>query len=418
MLLSDSLYGEIELDAEIYDLMRCPLVQRLRYIRLSNIDSLSMPGIANISRYEHSIGVAYLASKVGFSHLLPRNDKLVIEAAGLIHDTAITPFGHLAEEALRYVSSDYDHEAKWSLLLGPESSDELGGVDLQLYLGRESGLRRWAYRTFERDAEHYLEKIFDAVKGTGDYGKCIATDIDLDNLDNVTRIAHHMGIEVDHNLPLLIASKMVQFTMNREIIFSDDSIDLIEQWLQLREKVYNRLMLSRDDFCGKAMLLFASVSAYEKGYIAPSDWILTDQEFMARLLSIKDNDISKSVERWMLYDLWSLSELVWMHGKPPDFRQIYSFSEEISRMIGRTCFAYRIKDKRTRSLSLHLSSGKQVILGKDPSMWLLGVASPVRRNFSSDENNRIAEIASTFFSTIYLGTSTLIKRHASLFDMG
>src|SRR6266511_2702497 len=371
MLLSDSLYGEIELDAEIYDLMRCPLVQRLRYIRLSNIDSLSMPGIANISRYEHSIGVAYLASKVGFSHLLPRNDKLVIEAAGLIHDTAITPFGHLAEEALRYVSSDYDHEAKWSLLLGPESSDELGGVDLQLYLGRESGLRRWAYRTFERDAEHYLEKIFDAVKGTGDYGKCIATDIDLDNLDNVTRIAHHMGIEVDHNLPLLIASKMVQFTMNREIIFSDDSIDLIEQWLQLREKVYNCLMLSRDDFCGKAMLLFSS-----------------------------------------------LSELVWMHGKPPDFRQIYSFSEDISRMIGRTCFAYRIKDKRTRSLSLHLSSGKQVILGKDPSMWLLGVASPVRRNFSSDENNRIAEIASTFFSTIYLGTSTLSKRHASLFDMG
>src|SRR6267142_15615 len=98
--IMDALYGEIEVPAEISDLLGCPLVQRLRRIRQSNIDSLSMPGIANISRYEHSIGVAYLASRIGFRNHISNDDLLVVQAASLIHDTGITPFGHLAEEAL------------------------------------------------------------------------------------------------------------------------------------------------------------------------------------------------------------------------------------------------------------------------------------------------------------------------------
>src|SRR5687767_4332179 len=96
--IMDALYGEIEFSSEIYELMGCPLVQRLRRIRLSNIDSVSMPGIANGSRYEHSIGVAYLASRLGFRNRISKSDLLVIQAAGLIHDSAITPFCHLAEE--------------------------------------------------------------------------------------------------------------------------------------------------------------------------------------------------------------------------------------------------------------------------------------------------------------------------------
>src|SRR5947209_19956686 len=98
--IQDPLYGEIELCPEIHGLVRRALVQRLRQIRLSNIDSMSMPGIANISRYEHSVGVAYLAAQIGFQHRIPLTDRLILQAAGLIHDTAITPFGHLVEESL------------------------------------------------------------------------------------------------------------------------------------------------------------------------------------------------------------------------------------------------------------------------------------------------------------------------------
>ena len=45
----DPLYGEICLSSPVAELVLCPALQRLREIRLSNIDSVRMPGIANVS---------------------------------------------------------------------------------------------------------------------------------------------------------------------------------------------------------------------------------------------------------------------------------------------------------------------------------------------------------------------------------
>jgi HD superfamily phosphohydrolase len=415
--IQDALYGEIEICQEIYELIKCPLVQRLRQVRLSNIDSICMPGIANISRYEHSVGVAYLASQVGFQDSISPRDRLIVQAAGLIHDTAITPFGHLAEEALNYLGENYAHEAKWSVLFGSSDVKELGGIDLQVYLGRESGLRPWANNTFSIHAERILNEILDALMGKGKYGQCIAGEIDLDNLDNVTRIAFHMGLEVDRKLPLRIAQSIERVEGTIGPIFTDQSVNSITQWLQLREDVYNKLMLSRDDFCGKVMLIYSSVLAFEREYLTPTDWILTDSDFIQRLLDRSDKEIKDTVSRWLLGDLWSLSELFWLEGQPADFNQTYTFAKVISEALGRRCFAYRIKDKRNRKLSVNLASGELLSLGESPTKWLLGVASPIRKDFSSNENKRIASIAEEFFKTHFLGYSRVAESYATLFEV-
>lgn len=411
----DPLYGEIEICPEIHGLVRRALVQRLRQIRLSNIDSMSMPGIANISRYEHSVGVAYLASQIGFRHHISLRDRLVIQAAGLIHDTAITPFGHLVEEALHYLGSDYKHEAKWSLLLESNEAKELGGIELQMYVGYESGLRSWADDTFGINAEEVLEEVSKAVKGEGKYGKCIAGEMDLDNLDNVTRVAFHMGLDVDPKLPLRIAQSIEGAEEGVGAVFSNRSGNLITQWLQLREDVYNRLMLSREDFCGKVMLIYSSVLALEKGIISPSDWVLTDSTFIQRLLDCLDQEVSRTVKRWLVGDVWSLSELFWLEGKSASYDRIYTFSKVISESLGRRCFAYGIKDKRTRKLSLSLSSGELLNIGEAPSKWLLGVASPIGKGFSNDETKHITSTAAEFFSTQFLGYSNVPESLVTLF---
>jgi HD superfamily phosphohydrolase len=168
-----------------------------------------MPGIANISRYEHAIGAAYLASRVGFISRISRADALVLQAAAMLHDTAITAFGHLVEEALHYVSAQFDHEMKLSMLFQNSSDVELGGIDLQLYLGHESGIRAWAERTFGAEANDRLRAITATLTGKGRFGRCIVGDVDLDNLDNLTRIAFHMGLDVDRRLPLRIAARIV-----------------------------------------------------------------------------------------------------------------------------------------------------------------------------------------------------------------
>jgi HD superfamily phosphohydrolase len=411
----DALYGEIELCSEIYELIKCPLVQRLRQIRLSNIDSMSMPGIANVSRYEHSVGVAYLASQIGFQHRLPQNDRLIIQAAALLHDTAITPFGHLVEEAIRYLGWDYKHEAKWSILFGSSEVKELGGIDLQVYLGHESGLRRWGNKTFGVNAEGVLKEILDAIMGQGRYGQCIAGEMDLDNLDNVMRIAYHMGLPVNRHLPLAIAQSIEGAGENTGAVFSDDSVGLIAQWLQLREDVYNKLMLSRADFCGKVMLISASILALERGYLSPTEWVLTDSMFIQRLLDCPEKDIQDAVKRWLLDDMWPLSELLWLEGQPADFSKTYAFAKVISDALNRRCFAYRIKDKRNRKLSLNLASGKCLSIGEAPSKWVLGIASPVRKEFSNDDNKLIASVAADFFSTHFIEYTRVAEAHAGLF---
>jgi HD superfamily phosphohydrolase len=415
--IMDALYGEIEVPAEINDLLGCPLVQRLRRIRQSNIDSLSMPGIANISRYEHSIGVAYLASRIGFRNRISNADRLIIQAAGLIHDTAITPFGHLAEEALHYIGSSYKHEKQWDTLFGSNDEDELGGVDLQLYLGHESGLRRWAHRAFGIEAETALQEIFGAIIGKGRFGKCISGEVDLDNLDNVVRIAYHMGLDVDRQLPLKIAERVIDSNETEGAIFTDDAIDHIVAWLAIRETVYNHLMLSRDDFCGKAMLLFAIVLAFKKDHLAPSDWKITDDDLIGCLLATGDEEITSTVKRWLLRDLWALSDLFWLEGDAPNYTDIYSFSNSLSKELGRPCFAYRIKDKRTRAVPLVLASGRHVELGRCPKTWLLGIASPLKKSFTSEDNHVLVKLASSYFSTRFMGKPASQEANQSLFEI-
>ena len=390
----DSLYGEMVFGGEIADLISRPLIQRLRRIRLSNIDSPSMPGIANVSRYEHSLGCAYLATHVGFYRPLPVGQKVCFQAAALLHDSAITPFGHLAEEALGYVDAHFDHEAKWSVLLAGEDST-VGGVGLQLYYGHASGLSEWALKTFGNESQAMLEGIVGAIKGNGKFGRCVAGDIDLDNLDNVTRIAFHMGLKNDPNLPISVATRMRDVDERGHVIYSDDAEDDIVEWLRIRDAVYSRLMLSELDFCGKVMLLYASVKGFEAGVLSAQDWVLTDSQFLERLVACNHKEIRETALRWLMGKPWDLTQLFWMEGDAPTFGELRRFSSVLTAELGQPYFAYGIKDKRQRKLNVKFTSGRVATFGKESHKWLLGAGSP--RSVSNDDNVKIARLAGEFF---------------------
>src|SRR5215471_18021204 len=85
----DPLYGPIEFSPEMAELIAAPIVQRLRGIRLSNIDSVAMPGLAGVTRFEHSLGVLHIASRTRASFALSEGDRLVLQAAALLHDSLI-----------------------------------------------------------------------------------------------------------------------------------------------------------------------------------------------------------------------------------------------------------------------------------------------------------------------------------------
>jgi len=396
----DALYGRVKLDQTTSDLVCTPVVQRLRDVRLSNVDSISMPGIANLTRYEHSLGVAHLAGMVNLRRRLSDEDRSVLIAAGLLHDAAIAPFGHLFEEALEYVAENFHHEDKWSLLRATFNPQEVGGFGMQVLHGRDSGLQRWADRHFKSRADVVLDTIFEAVKGGGPLGKCIAGDMDLDNLDNVTRIAYHMGLELRRTLPLDIVQAVIDVT-DGGVTFAESALALVSEWLDLRSQVYERLMMSPEDFCGKSMLLYAFVHAYEAGELFCTDWKLTDREIITRLLASRVEGVKETTQRWLSGEPWEVSPLMWFDGEPPSYAVVRRF---VTERFGtnKRAFAYRIKDKRVRQTRIVTGSGTVTVLGTRPARWLFGVAAAGRTTIRAREDGHLIADAEKFFGVRFL----------------
>ena len=342
----DSLYGEVRFEGALRKLIFTPAVQRLRHVRLSNVDSMSLPGFAGPTRYEHALGAADVAAHLGFFGTLTAEERTTLQAAAVIHDTAITPYGHLIEEAFAYVGRPFDHERKWEQLSDEEYSADPGGAQSQIYLGYESGFRSWAEAVFGRGSWRApLASIMAAVRGAGPYGRVIAGELDVDNIDNVTRAAFHMGISCERELPRRLAGSIRGVEGTRPVVDKRD-VGLISCWLDLRRAVYSKLMLAEMDYSGKAMLVAAATAACEDGLITADDWRLTDPEFTQLLLSSGSERAKGPLRQWLLGDLWPLSDMVWMKGRVPTLSEVYRFSQELSEEIGR-CMAYRIKDKET-----------------------------------------------------------------------
>jgi HD superfamily phosphohydrolase len=404
----DTLYGVVRLDDELAALTRQPIVQRLRHVRLSNIDSIDLPGIANLSRYEHSLGVAYLASKVGFRGRLAQSDDLVFRASALLHDCAITAFGHLVEEAFQYVGTGFNHEERLRVIASGRAVEEILGTDCQILLGRQNGLSQWS-RTVTRSAaggDQMVGNIIEHIRGGGRFGKIISGDIDLDNIDNVFRMAYHLGLEIDTNTPVRLAAAIIDCDARSGPVFLQSAERDIQTWRSTRSAVYEHLMLAARDFTGKAMMLFATVRAFEDGEIKILDWSLTDFQYLDELLSSTVNDTKETAARWITGELWDFTPLQWMHGERPDYTRIRAFSTELSKRLDRTCFAYGIKDKRDRRLVISFDDGSQRAFGFNPRQWVLGVGSPERRTFTAAETKTTFELAQTYFGTEVVGPAS------------
>ena len=389
--VSDTLYGAVMFDERLTSLIMRPVVQRLRHVRLSNVDSVAMPGIAHLSRFEHVLGVSQLVRHLSFASTLTPDDRTTLEAAAVLHDWAISPYGHIVEEAFAYAGLRFDHEDKLLELVEHENAEEAGGISRQLFLGRETGLEQWAQETFgPRSAGLRLREITDWIRGRGRFGKLISSEMDLDNLDNVTRIAFHMGLPTDRALPVRIASSIIHMSEETGMpVFRKGASEHIVAWLDLRASVYNNLMRAEPDFAMKIMVLYAAVFAIKHDDIRIRDWNLTDREFVNLLLTSKSLECRETTVRWLAGEYWETSALCWVEGERPSYPELLSFSEEISEALGRACFAYGIKDKRQRQLSILVAEDDPISLGTKSAKWLAGVGSPVRRAFTVREQQLI-----------------------------
>ncbi|MCF0074433.1 hypothetical protein LZD49_28370 [Dyadobacter sp. CY261] len=299
----DTLYGRIYLPDYVWEVLATPEVQRLREIRLCNINSLCLTGGANINRYEHAIGTCYLAIKCYESWILKRsfspNEVKAFVVAALLHDVANSAFGHTIE----YIE-EYSPESSFLEILlkkdGNHFTSHRATYEVAFFglLGNLNDVLTKNVKLSKAD----IQLISDGIQGNGLFGPLISNSIDLDNIDNVYRLAFHLGIVADKSVPLKLATRLI--IDDGLLKIKDDSVYLLNDWHKIRRHLYEYLLLNADEFSGKAMLTEAVENTkHGSNNPFPFRWFDTDYELLRKLkdFSANNNDI---ISRLMIGNLY------------------------------------------------------------------------------------------------------------------
>ncbi|HIH71578.1 MAG TPA: HD domain-containing protein, partial [Methanothermobacter thermautotrophicus] len=151
--IRDSVHGNLKLSEFEVRIVDTPQFQRLRRIKQLGFTSLIYPG-ANHSRFEHSIGAMYLASRLAEHLGLGHEKKRVLRLCALLHDVGHGPFSHVSEGVLEMSHESLTRELIRKSILGDIISEEFD-----------------------------LRQVMRILRGEGVLGQAISGELDVDRMD-------------------------------------------------------------------------------------------------------------------------------------------------------------------------------------------------------------------------------------------
>lgn len=292
----------------ISELLFCPGLLRLRDVRMANNQFVAFPAFASTTRYEHSLGVSYLAGKCASQLDLSEIETLELMIACLYHDVGTPPFAHAMEEVL-HQEFGFDHEVNLrQLLIG--DTGEFDFDSAQIYDGKLLRLNSVCQRAKKRGMNIDLDRI--ARIATGDPFEPLSPlvcgkGMDLDNIDNIIRASTAMGI-IDINYS--IAAEKLAYNLAQSFILKDGHVFYknsnmfeISEWQRIRDIQYTAIFESIDDFSYQTMIKQAIrllINYPEPGFeISKDAWRMTDSIFTNDYLlkHSKSREIMQHVQR-------------------------------------------------------------------------------------------------------------------------
>ncbi|HVO85852.1 MAG TPA: HD domain-containing protein [Candidatus Eisenbacteria bacterium] len=177
--IKDPVHGYVYITRNEKDIIDSYPFQRLRRLRQLAGSEYVYPG-ANHTRFEHSVGVMYLAGKVAqnpnVSRFMKEEETEMIRAAALLHDVGHGPFSHVFEQLLDKQGKTHEDLTLW-LVQKSELKDIL---DSNGFSSRDIG--KLAVGRLKRKRKAFLDQI-------------ISSGIDVDKQDFIVRDTYHTGAE-------------------------------------------------------------------------------------------------------------------------------------------------------------------------------------------------------------------------------
>lgn len=280
MNFRDIIHGDITFDGEdrnfITDLINSPEVQRLRFMRLLNQDALYMQELATSRRFAHSIGACYTAYEISRRSLIDSKARRTLLAAALIHDIGILPYGHLVEGELARVNPNFSHEALVRQIIHGTYHDIntyhqlLPGLSLQV----NNILQRYSV-----DPERVLDLVIpDTPRPTP-----VSGQIDVDNIDNVHRMAALLGYPgAAENLRKLVSA--LRIDQDLRLSLDSSGIEAISVWMEYRRSIYSQFIGHPACVAYNAFLQDLVRKAIKLEIIQPESWFMYDSQFESKIL--------------------------------------------------------------------------------------------------------------------------------------
>jgi HD superfamily phosphohydrolase len=305
MLIRDALYGRFELPTFLKQLVLAPEFRRLSEIRLLNINSASLAGLADVSRYSHTLGVLRLALLNPLIGLGEKELKAFL-ASIIVHDAGTPAFAHLFEYFLseRY---SWDHESVVkSLLTGQHHPDR---YTHQIF--RSQKLR---FEKLCRAAGIDFDLVLEFSSRLHPFSRLIFGTLDFDNLDNVARMNWMMGEHFDLSSIYRLATEL-GITSRGQLQLPFSAADDVRTWLKLRSQAYQVLVFDGPTVAGQAVLSKAIAAALDGGHLDQTDWHYDDSKLINALMNWPPT--KKQLQADFFNELPTLCLLHVMHDIPP-----------------------------------------------------------------------------------------------------
>jgi len=178
--IKDPVHGYVYITEAEKQLIDSYPFQRLHRLRQLAGSEFVYSG-ANHTRFEHSIGVMYLAGKLtenqNLSQLLSEDEVQIVRMASLLHDVGHGPFSHVFEHLLvKFLSKTHEDMTRW-IIQKSELRDIISGLGYDA-----DAIGKLAVGELRRRGKAFLDQI-------------IQSAVDVDKLDFVVRDTYHTGAE-------------------------------------------------------------------------------------------------------------------------------------------------------------------------------------------------------------------------------
>ncbi len=177
--IKDPVHGYVYITRSEKDIIDSYPFQRLRRLRQLAGSEYVYPG-ANHTRFEHSVGVMYLAGKVvqnpNVSRFMDEEEAEMVRVAGLLHDVGHGPFSHVFEQLLDRQGKTHEDLTLWIV----QKSELKDILESNGFSSRNIG--KLAVGRLHKKRKAFLDQI-------------ISSGIDVDKQDFIVRDTHHTGAE-------------------------------------------------------------------------------------------------------------------------------------------------------------------------------------------------------------------------------